>query len=256
MDAVSPILVDRAREPQGLRMTVVVSLVVHGVVALILLFGPPLVPIDTTPHTVMTISLGRRDRCEDRWRDPDGRRDDPEGRAGHQALASASGGCEAGNGDSENATKDAPPPKATAKILQDEKPRALPKAAQASTGDARIQTQSHTQGLGLSTTGSTGTGGYLDVQNFCCPEYLTTMVQLIQRNWNGQQDVAGQTLMKFTVLRDGRISGIQVERGSGYFALDQGAQRALIATRQLPPLPPQFPDQSLAVHLNFQYVTH
>ena len=58
MDAVSPILVDRAREPQGLRMTVVVSLVVHGVVALILLFGPPLVPVDTTPHTVMTISLG------------------------------------------------------------------------------------------------------------------------------------------------------------------------------------------------------
>ena len=58
MDAVSPILVDRAREPQGLRTTVVVSLVVHGVVALILLFGPPLVPIDTTPHTVMTISLG------------------------------------------------------------------------------------------------------------------------------------------------------------------------------------------------------
>ncbi len=58
MDAVSPILVDRAREPQGLRMTVVVSLVVHGVVALILLFGPPLVPVDTTPQTVMTISLG------------------------------------------------------------------------------------------------------------------------------------------------------------------------------------------------------
>ena len=151
-------------------------------------------------------------------------------------------------------TKAVPPPKATAQIL-DEKPRALPKAAQASTGDARIQTQSHTLGLGL-TTGGAGTGGYLDVQNFCCPEYLTTMVQLIQRNWNGQQDVAGQTLMKFTVLRDGRISAIQVERGSGYFALDQGAQRALLATRQLPPLPPQFPDQSLAVHLNFQYVTH
>jgi TonB family protein len=82
------------------------------------------------------------------------------------------------------------------------------------------------------------------------------MIQLIQQNWNAQQDVAGQTLMKFTVMRDGRITSVQTERSSGYFALDQGAQRALLSTRQLPPLPAQFPDQSLTVHLNFQYVNH
>ncbi len=255
MDAVSPILVDRAREPQGLRMTVVVSLVVHGVVALILLFGPPLVPVDTTPHTVMTISLGGATGAKSggatQMAGATTQKAEPDTKPSPAPPAVAKPEMVI----PKTTTKAAPPPKATAKILQDEKPRALPKAAQASTGDARIQTSSRTQGLGLS-TGGAGTGGYLDVQNFCCPEYLTTMVQLIQRNWNGQQDVAGQTLMKFTVLRDGRISGIQVERGSGYFALDQGAQRALIATRQLPPLPPQFPDQSLAVHLNFQYVTH
>jgi TonB family protein len=255
MDAVSPILVDRAREPQGLRMTVVVSLVVHGVVALILLFGPPLVPVDTTPHTVMTISLGGATGAKSggvtQMAGATTQKAEPDTKPSPAPPAVAKPEMVI----PKTTTKSVPPPKATAQIL-DEKPRALPKAAKASTGDARIQTTSTTQGLGLSTKGGPGTGGYLDVQNFCCPEYLTTMVQLIQRNWNGQQDVAGQTLMKFTVLRDGRISGIQVERGSGYFALDQGAQRALIATRQLPPLPPQFPDQSLAVHLNFQYVTH
>jgi TonB family protein len=253
MDAVSPILVDRAREPQGLRMTVVVSLVVHGVVALMLLFGPPLVPV-TTPQTVMTISLGGAKGAKTggatqmagattQQAEPDTRPSPAPPAAARPEMVLP------------KTTARAAPPKATAKILQDEKPSALPKAAQASTGDARIQTSSRTQGFGLS-SGGAGTGGYLDVQNFCCPEYLTTMIQLIQRNWNGQQDVAGQTLMKFTVMRDGRITSVQTERSSGYFALDQGAQRALIATRQLPPLPPQFPDQSLTVHLNFQYVNH
>jgi TonB family protein len=252
MDAVSPILVDRAREPQGLRMTVVVSLVVHGVVALILLFGPPLVPVDTTPHTVMTISLGgaagaktggatQMAGAATRKAEPDTKPSPAPPAAAKPEMVLP------------KTTKATPPPKATVKILQDEKPRALPGAANASTGDARIQTSSRTHGFGLS-SGGAGTGGYLDVQNFCCPEYLTTMIQLIQQNWNAQQDVAGQTLMKFTVMRDGRITSVQTERSSGYFALDQGAQRALIATRQLPPLPPQFPDQSLTVHLNFQYV--
>ena len=74
-------------------------------------------------------------------------------------------------------------------------------------------------GSGL-TTGGGGTGGYLDVGNFCCPEYLTTMLQLIQRNWNGQQQVAGQTIMKFTIQRDGRLADVQVEQSSGYQALD------------------------------------
>jgi TonB family protein len=252
VDAVSPILVDRAREPQGIRTTVVVSLIVHGAVAAIILFGPPLIPVDTAPQTVMTISLGGATGAKT---------------GGTTQMAGAT------TQKAEPETKPSPapppaakaemalpksmkttPPKATAKIL-DEKPHALPRAAEASTGDARIQTSSRTQGFGLS-SGGAGTGGYLDVQNFCCPDYLTTMIQLIQQHWNGQQDVAGQTLMKFTVMRDGRITSVQTERSSGYFALDQGAQRALLATRQLPPLPTQFPDQSLTVHLNFQYVNH
>ena len=254
MDAVSPILVDRAREPQGIRTTVVVSLLVHGVVAVILLFGPPLIPVDTVPHTVMTISLGGATGAKT------GGATQMAGATTQKAEANekpspAAPAAQKPEMTVPKAFTKTPPPKATVKILQDEKPRALPKAAEASTGDARIQTSSRTQGFGLS-SGGAGTGGYLDVQNFCCPEYLTTMIQLIQRNWNGQQDVAGQTLMKFTVMRDGRITSVQTERSSGYFALDQGAQRALLSTHQLPPLPAQFPDQSLTVHLNFQYVNH
>jgi TonB family protein len=107
-------------------------------------------------------------------------------------------------------------------------------------------------GFGL-TTGGGGVGGQLEVGDFCCPEYLTTMLQLIQRNWNSQQQVAGTAVVKFTVQRDGRLTDVQVTKPSGYFALDQTAQRALLMTRQLPPLPSQFTESQLTVHLIFQY---
>jgi TonB family protein len=128
----------------------------------------------------------------------------------------------------------------------------VPKALEATQGDARIETSARGAGFGLSTGGS-GATGYLDVANFCCPEYLSTMIQLIQRNWNGKQNVPGITRIKYTIQRDGRLTDVQLEQSSGYFALDQAAQRALLSTRQLPPLPAQFPETTLTVHLNFSY---
>ena len=65
--------------------------------------------------------------------------------------------------------------------------------------------------------------------------------------------VAGDTLVKYTIQRDGRLTNVEIERSSGYFALDQTAQRALLVTRQLPPLPPQFTESTLTVHLIFRY---
>jgi hypothetical protein len=44
-----------------------------------------------------------------------------------------------------------------------------------------------------------------------------------------------------------------VARPSGYAALDFMAQRALLNTRQLPPLPAAFTEPSLTVHLVFEY---
>jgi TonB family protein len=112
------------------------------------------------------------------------------------------------------------------------------------------------QGLGfggLSTGGGGGAGGYLDVQNFCCPDYLVTMLQLVQKNWNSRQEVDGETIVKFRIQRDGRITEIELERSSGYAALDLTAQRALFLTQRVLPLPSAFPDDHLTVHLRFPY---
>ena len=100
-----------------------------------------------------------------------------------------------------------------------------------------------------------GAGSYLDVQNFCCPDYLVTMLQLIQGNWNARQQVSGETMVMFRIQRDGRLTDIELERSSGYPALDLTAQRALFLTQRVPPLPSAFPDDHLTVHLRFEYQT-
>lgn len=106
---------------------------------------------------------------------------------------------------------------------------------------------------GLSTGGGLGSGSYLDVKNFCCPDYLVTMLQLIQGRWNATQQVTGEAVVVFRIQRDGRLTDIELERSSGYPALDLTAQRALFQTQRVPALPSAFPDDSLTVHLKFEY---
>ena len=119
-------------------------------------------------------------------------------------------------------------------------------------GNALAETGAEREGLGLS-AGGLGSGGYLDVSDFCCPDYLGTMIELIRRRWNQRQGFPGEVMMKFTILRDGRITDISRETTSGYLALDQSAERALLLTNRLPRLPSRFTEDDLTVHLNFQY---
>ena len=58
-------------------------------------------------------------------------------------------------------------------------------------GSALAETGGQGHGFGLTTGGGGGPGGYLDVGNFCCPEYLETMRMLITRNWQSKQQVVG-----------------------------------------------------------------
>jgi TonB family protein len=118
-------------------------------------------------------------------------------------------------------------------------------------GSAVAHTGGQGLGIGLSTGGG-GTGGEINVGDFCCPDYLQTMLQLVQRNWNEKQQVAGITTMRFTIRRDGSIVDVEVARTSGYIALDLAAQRALVLTR-LPPLPAAYTNPQLTININFEY---
>jgi TonB family protein len=120
-------------------------------------------------------------------------------------------------------------------------------------GNARAETGAKGQGFGLSSGGGGGSGVQLDVANFCCPEYVATVVQRIQQSWNHNQGVTGQVLVKFTIQRDGTLTDVQVEKPSGFMALDMNAHRAVLSTARVPPLPAQFSNPTLTVHLRFDY---
>lgn len=121
-------------------------------------------------------------------------------------------------------------------------------------GSAVAETGARGQGFGLSTSSGSGTGSTLDiVGEFCCPEYLVLMTERIRTNWNQRAEVPGVVVVKYTIQRDGTIADASVEKSSGYVALDISSLRAVVGTRQLPPLPAAFPNPTLTVHLNFQY---
>ena len=78
------------------------------------------------------------------------------------------------------------------------------------------------------------------------------MSTLIYGNWQQKQGQDGSNVLTFTVKRDGTIVNVVVEQGSNQF-LNLASQRALVVTRQLPPLPALFKPETLTVHLVFQY---
>jgi TonB family protein len=120
-------------------------------------------------------------------------------------------------------------------------------------GTARADTGAKGQGFGLSSSGGGGGGSRLDTKDFCCPEYVTDMLNRIRSNWNQQQQAAGVVLMQFTIARNGQLTNIQVEVSSGNPLLDMASQRALMTTKSIAPLPAAFPDSQLPVHLEFRY---
>jgi TonB family protein len=124
-------------------------------------------------------------------------------------------------------------------------------------GDAKVETGGAAIPFGGLTRPSGGSaansGAYTDYANFCCPAYLNQMTDLIRRNWNPNQGATGEVLLKFTINRDGSLVNAQVEKSSGNPLLDLESQRAIAKTRALPPLPREFTENTLTVHLAFDY---
>lgn len=257
MDAVSEVLQARSGTSEGLATTLAFSTGLHAA----LLVAAVLLPAGwlgsspvTEPDRVMTISLGGAPGPRDGGMTPMGGRavqqvQPPESRRPEPVQAPAAARPEMIE-PTKAPPRRSPPPQAPA--ARDARGQTPTRGAEVRTGTAVAETGGRGQGFGL-TSGGGGTGAYLDVGDFCCPEYITTMLELVRRQWDSRQAVEGTTLMKFTVLRDGRITRIEIEKSSGYTALDFISQRALAAARQLPPLPSGYPEASLTVHLRFDY---
>lgn len=255
MDDVSLVLADRSRGASGLERMLAWSVFAHLAVLAIVALAPAgwFVEEPVDEGAVMTISLGG-----------------PVGPQNGMTAISARPVQEVRSADAKKSVEPVRPPaarepemveptKAAPKRLEaktkveakDPRSRTPTKGEEVRKGTAVAETGARGQGFGLATGGG-GTGATVDVGNFCCPEYLSTMVELIRRNWN-RQSASGTAVYKFTVQRDGTLVDIQLEKSAGAPALDLMAQRALVITKQIPPLPAAFGEPSLTVHMQFEY---
>ena len=258
-EAVSVVLSDRARQVDGLGRMVWLSLLAHLVlIATIVLVPSEWHSSSVTPDAVMMISLGGTegpetggmtaiaDRAVQAIAKPDASRrvETPLAMKAPEMV------------EPERVAKPAPTPPRTKVERPDEtsRSRTPTTGAEVKSGAARVPTGGAAIPFGGLASGGGGAGGVkVDVQNFCCPEYLAQMVQMIRRNWNENQGAGGQPVVKFTIGRDGVLTNVELSQSSGQALLDLEARRAVLNTKQLPPLPREFTEPQLTVHLTFDF---
>jgi outer membrane biosynthesis protein TonB len=258
MDAVTEILLDRTREADKVSRMVIVSLVAHAVVISAIAFLPsPWGSTSADPVPVMTISLGGA----------------PGPQQGRNPISSKA--IQEAVPENVKANNDAPPALAKPEMIEPVKaakpePKAAAKpepkkevpqlrgskptqGAEVRAGSAKVETQGAAIPFGGLATGGGGAGAaYTDYANFCCPEYLSGVTDLIRKNWNSKQGQDGSSVIMFTIRRDGSIVDVKVEQGSNQF-LNLASQRAIVITQRVPPLPAAFDQPQLTLHLVFQY---
>jgi TonB family protein len=261
-EAVSDVLVERARDADGISRTVLLSLGAHaGLIGLLVLMPASwrrgAVPPEVTPMMIslqggsapdaggLTPIAGRAVQVE---APPDvkPKAETPPAAKTPEMVAPAPA-----------KPLPKPPAKAIEKPADKSSSRKPTSGPEIKTGDARADTGGAPIPFGGLTRpsggGSTNSGAFTDYANFCCPAYLSQMTDLIKRNWTENQGASGQVQVKFTVARDGRLSNVLVEKPSNISLLDLESQRAILKTAQLPPLPREFTESTLTVHLVFEY---
>jgi TonB family protein len=260
MTEVSDVLRDRMQTPTGLQRMLSVSVAVHLAFAVALVFarGGLLKRAADPPRTVMTISLGGSvgpdvGGMTSMGGTPVQTQTPPEELVKREPIRLPAQKTPEMTIPLPNVKPAKSVPAPRVKQAPDEaRGRTPTRGAQVSPGSTVADTGIRGQGFGLSTGGGAGSGSSLDVADFCCPEYIATMVVRIRQAWDKSQG-AGQTMVKFTIQRDGKLTNIELERPSGATTLDIAALRAVRTTTTLPPLPDAFPNPTLTVHLNFQY---
>ena len=101
--------------------------------------------------------------------------------------------------------------------------------------------------------GGGGTGGVqLDVNDFCCPEYIAPMDQRIRQNWNPQP---GRRRPAVDEVHDSARRHADQRRGrrtSGQDLLDLEARRAVLKTSSCRRCRASSPSSTLTVYLTFE----
>jgi outer membrane biosynthesis protein TonB len=267
-DALVDVLAERALEPKGLDRIVAVSFGVHvGAIVVALLVSRVWVNAEKTAPKLMTITLTAG-------------AEGPKS-TGMTALGARPVEQVASPPKRPEPIKPVPPkndamtvpvkpkpepkPEFKPKSIEPPKPPPLSErppttGRQVTAGTSRVETNTKSQGTGLSTGGTLG--GAQDVVQidpefkFCCQSYIDSMCEIIQRYWNKDQQTNGDVVLVFTILRDGRITDIKTDRAFNS-RLERFARSAIDTSQSMGGfgrLPDEFKGDKLVVHLRFPYI--
>ncbi|MBI4637504.1 MAG: TonB C-terminal domain-containing protein [Candidatus Rokubacteria bacterium] len=110
--------------------------------------------------------------------------------------------------------------------------------------------------LGRPSGSSQGAGALtLNVTDFPFAWYLQTIQRKITEKWAPpiRSGDSQQAVVVFEIGRDGQVRHPAIEKSSGDHFYDQAALRAITEANPFPPLPTEFKEPLLRVHLGFHY---
>jgi protein TonB len=126
--------------------------------------------------------------------------------------------------------------------------------AKAGTAPATGQGDTGGIGMGLDIGGvglGQGAGGIS--KDFPYPWYVKILRRKLWEAWESGGVTDRECIVRFSILKDGSIDKLRVDRGSGDSDYDAGALRAVEVAAPFPPLPEGYQKSSLPVFMNFKF---
>jgi len=101
--------------------------------------------------------------------------------------------------------------------------------------------------------GRIGGGGGGKTGNFPYQWYVQAVKKKLNENWNVTEGASPRIYAQaaFTIIRDGSLTDIEIEEKSGNPVFDYQVQRTVDISGPFPPLPNDFKEPTLRVHVRF-----
>lgn len=97
----------------------------------------------------------------------------------------------------------------------------------------------------------------VEIENFAFSYYLAIIESKVGGRWAPPRGIVGSerphVIIRFDVMRDGKIAGAEITRSSGISFFDISAMRAVNDANPLPPLPKGYEDDRLQINYIFRY---
>ena len=96
-------------------------------------------------------------------------------------------------------------------------------------------------------------GGGSGAGNFPYQWYVQTIKKSLDSNWNVTEGFSKRiyTQIGYTIRRNGSLEAIEIEETSNNETFDRSAKRAVELSGPYPPLPRDYPESTLRVHVRF-----